>query len=194
MISFLKGKIIYKDSRQIIVDVNGVGYRVFAPLSTLEISPKLNSKIELHTALVVREDAMDLYGFLTKKEREFFDLLISVSGIGPKTAVGILSAATADQLEEAIVSGSDEILNRVAGIGKKNAGRIILELKTKIKHIAKEKSPTGLVEDIEVLDALSALGFSMKEAREAVQNMPSGFNGVNEKIKEALRRLSKPKK
>ncbi|PIR68324.1 Holliday junction branch migration protein RuvA [Candidatus Nomurabacteria bacterium CG10_big_fil_rev_8_21_14_0_10_35_16] len=192
MIALLSGKIISKDERQVVVDVNGVGYRVFTPTSTLEALPKIGEGIILFTYLAVREDALDLYGFLTKREEEFFGLLITVSGIGPKSALNVLSSASVDQLEEAIISGSDDVLNRVAGIGKKTSGRIVLELKTKIKRIAKEFGVAGVVEGIEVLDALSALGFSIKEAREAVQNLPPDTEGVGDKVKEALKLLSKP--
>lgn len=191
MIASISGKIKHKDEKHAVIDVGGIGFRLFVPSFTLEAMPKIGEEVHLFTYLAVREDALDLYGFLTKREQEFFELLISVSGIGPKSALSILSQASVDQLEEAIISGSDEILTRVAGIGKKTAGRIVLELKTKIKHIAKESGTAGVVEDIEVLDALSALGFSVREARQIVVNLPASVVGVNDKVKEALKLLSK---
>lgn len=194
MIGYLKGKIKFKDERQVILDVNGVGYKLFVSVPTLEAMPKIDQEAEFFTYLAVRDDALDLYGFGTKKEKEFFELLISVSGIGPKSALNVLSAATIDQLEEAIISGSDEILNRVAGVGKKTAGRIVLELKGKIKRLAKESGAAGVVEDIEVLDALMSLGFSIKESRDAILNLPTESKGINDKVKGALKLLSKQAK
>ena len=130
MISHLTGTVIHKDERFVILNVAGVGYKVFVPQDTLaEITKKLEGQLELWTYLAVRENALDLYGFLKKEDLDFFELLIAhVSGIGPKTALGILSATTVDTLKRAISSGHADHLIKISGIGKKVAEKTMEEL------------------------------------------------------------------
>jgi len=129
MIGFLEGKIELNTERYVVINVNSVGYKVFISTATFKNLPEKDEKVKLHTHLHVREDVMELYGFLSIKELEFFELLISISGIGPKGALNILNVASVDTLKRAIVNEESSILTKVSGIGKKTAEKIILELK-----------------------------------------------------------------
>lgn len=190
MIGFIEGKIEQITDKFAIINVNGVGYKVFISLNTFKNLPKKGEKVKLYTHLYVREDIMALYGFLDKKELEFFELLISISGIGPKGALGVLSVAPIKSLKRAIASGETEILTKVSGIGKKIAGKIILELRGKIDDISEEDGKR-VGSDSEVIDALVALGYKLNEAREALRKIPEDIKEVGQKIKEALKILGK---
>jgi Holliday junction DNA helicase RuvA len=160
MIARIKGTLVFKSTNFLIVDVNGVGYRIFVPLSTYYALPKLGEILQLLTVTIVREDVFNLFGFLTQKEQDIFNHLISVSKIGPKLGINILSGMSAEELKEAIILGDIEKLNSIPGIGKKTAERIVLELKEKVSK-ALAGQPDG-IHDIpsakpEIEDALSAL-------------------------------------
>ena len=192
MISFLEGKIILKTEKYAIIETGGIGLRVYLSEKTLSKIPQIGGSVKLFTHLSIKETGWDLFGFLTFEELEFFELLILISGIGPKTAANILSAASVDDLEEAIVLGDETILSRVSGIGKKVAQKIVIELKTKVKKIAKGTGDKFRVaDDIEIIDALVALGYRVYEARDALKQVPPEIKGVENKVKEALRRLGK---
>ena len=136
MISWLNGKIILKTDKYIVLDVQGVGYKTFLSKETLLRLPVDNSDTEIFTHLFLRENkTVELYGFLSAKELAFFDLLIEVPGVGPKSALAILGEASVEDIERAIASGDDEVLTKVAGIGKKKALKILIELKEKIPVI-----------------------------------------------------------
>jgi len=190
MIGFIEGKIEQITDKFTILNVNGIGYKIFISLNTFKNLPKKGEKIKLFTHLHVREDIMDLYGFLNKEELEFFELLISISGIGPKSALNILSVAPIKSLKKAIMSGKDEVLTKVSGIGRKIAGKIILELKNKIADISFEDAGS-VTADGEALDALVSLGYRLNEAREALRKIPEDIKEVGKKIKEALKILGK---
>ena len=191
MIGSVKGKIILKTDRFIIVESAGVGYKINISGDTLYKLKKKEEKETLfwiHTH--VREDALDLYGFLDRPELEFFEMLINVSGIGPKGALGILGIATIETLKKAIGTGDTAYLTKVSGIGKKTAEKIILELKDKVsKETGTEKS-NSLRGELDVLEALKSLGYSQGEAREALKNVSPDAN-TNAKIREALKILGK---
>ena len=129
MIAQLTGQIAHRDEKGVILDVAGVGYRVSLSVESLKALPRSESTAKLHTHLAVRENALDLYGFVTRDEHDFFELLLTVSGIGPKSAIAILSLATPKMLERAISAGDAAYLSKVSGIGKKSAENIALELK-----------------------------------------------------------------
>ena len=189
MIGKLTGTIEYTDSRQAIIGVGGVGYKLFAPISTLE-SLTVGAESEWWTYLAVRENALDLYGFSTRAELEMFELLITVSGIGPKTALGILNVADIKAIGQAVVSGDSTHLTRVSGIGKKNAEKIVLELKDKMFTDREEGvSNAGLKEDVDVIEALKSLGYSNREAQEALKKIPKAITGTSEKVKQVLKIL-----
>lgn len=186
MIGLLKGTIELNTEKYIILDVNGVGYKVYISGSTFKNLPKKGEKVKLYTHLHVREDALELYGFLSLKELEFFELLISISGIGPKGALNILNVASVETLKKAIVNEESSILTKVSGIGKKTAEKIILELKNKISD---ELGEVGV--DDEAIDALMSLGYKLKDAREVLKKVPKEIEGVENRVREALKLLGR---
>ncbi|MFA5888892.1 MAG: Holliday junction branch migration protein RuvA [Candidatus Paceibacterota bacterium] len=195
MIGYLKGKIIHQDLKSITLDVSGVGYKIYtntASLSSPERSEgnksyKAQATTEFWTHLAVRENALDLYGFGTREELNFFELLLTVSGIGPKSALGILNIASLQNLRQAIVTGDTAHLTKVSGVGKKNAEKIVVELRDKLEHVGSDGS--SLSDDIDALEALKSLGFGEREAREALKKA-GGEKSTGEKIKKAMKLLS----
>ncbi|MFZ5559902.1 MAG: Holliday junction branch migration protein RuvA [Patescibacteria group bacterium] len=188
MIGFIEGEIEYSTDRYVIVDVDGIGYKVFISGNTFKKLPKVGEKVKLYTHLHVREDIMDLYGFLDRKELEFFELLISISGIGPKGATNILNVASVETLKKAIANEESSILTKVSGIGKKTAEKIILELKSKVSgEYLDDKFGAGG----EAIDALVSLGYKLHEAREALKKVPENIKDVGDKVKAALKLLGK---
>lgn len=190
MISYLRGKIRHKNEKYIILDVNGVGYQVFVPFLILE-KMKEGGEAELFTSLCVRQETMELYGFSNLRELEFFQQLVAISGVGPKSALGVLSVGKLEDIKGAIVSESPNLLMRVSGIGKKTAERIIVELKSKI---AKEgdygmAGKEGAGSDADIIDALIGLGYSAAQAREAVRQVPKETEETEERLREALKRI-----
>src|SRR3989344_5452484 len=171
MIGFLEGKILEKRGGQATVLVNGVGYRVFLPLAVLE---KLSTgkTAKMFTYLSVRENALDLYGFADPAERSLFELLLTIPGIGPKTALSVLNTASLIQIEKAVVEQNASYLTKVAGVGKKISEKIVLELKGKIMATVQHEM-SGDVEG-DVVEALVSLGYSQKQARDAVRELPRG--------------------
>jgi holliday junction DNA helicase RuvA len=155
MIASLSGTVRYKDTNSLIVDVSGVGYKVFVTTDTaLDMEP--SKPVFLWTHLSVRETALDLFGFTERETLEVFELLITISGIGPKTALGILTVATPAMLRQAVASGETSYLTRVSGIGKKNAEKIVLELRDKLQVTTEDKDSNMQVEG-DVLEALVSL-------------------------------------
>ncbi|MEI6843210.1 MAG: Holliday junction branch migration protein RuvA [bacterium] len=186
MIGYLKGNIIDQDLRSVIVDISGVGYKIYTNTALLE--KDLQKPVAFWTYLAVRENALDLYGFTTKEELRFFELLLTVSGIGPKSALGILSVATLSNLRHAIASGDTGHLTKVSGIGRKNAEKIVVELRDKIEKLAEDGSDSTSG-DVDTLEALKSLGYSERESREALKKAVG--NTPSEKIKSALKNLGK---
>ncbi len=190
MISSLNGTINHLDSRFIIVEVSGIGYKVFVTADTLH-SLKVGAQIKIHTYLAVREDALDLYGFNNIQEKNLFELLISISGIGPKGALNILSAVSGDALINAIRSGSTAHLVKVSGIGRKTAEKIVLELKDKLGAlVGNEEMSVGMSGDLDVIEALKALGYDANEARDSLKKIDKNISDTAQKIKAALKVLN----
>lgn len=190
MIAHLEGKIIHNTDKFFIIDVNGVGYKAFMVPSTLS-SYKLGDEISIWTYMAVRENSTDLYGFVSKEEMNFFDLLLNVSGVGPKSALSILGLAPTETLKKAIATGDITYLNKVSGIGKKTAERIIVELRDKLLSYKGEESSSELNEESDILEALKALGYSQSEARDAFNRIPPEIKDTKDKIKEALKFINK---
>lgn len=185
MIAYLRGNLLQRTADSVIVDVNGVGYRARVPASTLERLGDIGTQIELYIHTHVREDDISLYGFSTTDELDLFELLLSVSGIGPKVALGILSSASPNEIRGAIASGNLEILSGIRGIGKKTAQRLVLELKGKVEigqEIA-ELSPL----DGEVAATLINLGYSAAEAQRAAR--AASGRTLEDKLRGALQYL-----
>lgn len=189
MISVLTGTILHKDNRFFVIDVSGVGYKVFATTHTI-LSLKEKEEITIWTHLAVREDALDLYGFKTKEELDFFNLLISISGIGPKTALGVLNVASPTVIREAVFSGDTTYLTKVSGVGKKLSQKIINELKDKFDAGEFGEQHTSLSKDADILEALKSLGYPEREAREAIKKIPKEVETPSSRIKHALKVLS----
>jgi Holliday junction DNA helicase RuvA len=193
MISYLKGSIQHRDIKYVVLMTSGgVGYKVYTTLETLGQS-SIGEQVELWIHTVVREDALDLYGFSNKRSLDFFELLLTISGIGPKSALGILSATTVDSIIEAITTGESAYLTKIAGIGKKVVEKIILELKGKIGDNFGSSSDTHKAgnADVDALEALKSLGYTHKEAKDALDEVSSDIKGTGEKVKAALKNLSK---
>jgi holliday junction DNA helicase RuvA len=181
-------------SGEAIIDVGGVGYTVrlaAATLSALAAEPGAKVSLFIHTA--VREDAIDLYGFHSEEELAFFKNLLSVSSIGPKTALSVLNVADVPTLKRAIAQGDASILTKVFGIGKKSAERIVVELRDKLMNEVSERDPQGSVganaTDMDVIEALMALGYSAQESRSALKKVPQGTEGTKERLAAALKVL-----
>lgn len=183
MIAHLTGQVTAHDARTITLDVHGVGFRLFALPRTIEKFP-VGETVTLSTYLHVREDALELYGFGTFDEQRLFEKLLSVSGVGPKMALGVLSAASVADLESAIERGQAAVLTAVSGVGTKTAERIIVDLRGKLEHDDNLDTDLGAV-----IGALSSLGYSAKEAREAASK--SAGATVEEHIKAALKHLGR---
>ena len=185
MIGNIKGTIILKTDKFLIIDTNGVGYKVNVSPSLLSKGKKVGDEISLSIHTHVKEDAIDLYGFEERKELEFFEMLINVSGIGPRSGLTILSVASIETLSKAISTGDTAYLTKISGIGRKTAEKIVIELRDKM---GKEISGLSLQGELDVLEALKSLGYSQNEAREALKKVTPDSN-VNTKIKEALKIL-----
>ncbi|MCL1885482.1 MAG: Holliday junction branch migration protein RuvA [Dehalococcoidia bacterium] len=188
MIASLKGILEASASDSVVINVGGVGFHVFMPASTMLTIGGLGEEVRIFTHTYVREDAILLYGFSSDEDLKLFQLLIDVSGVGPKLALAMFSTMNAEQLVSAIAGGSEELLTAIPGVGKKLAGRLILELKDKLKSgwAGASVVPVG-EDDEEVLAALLGLGYSAAEASRAVAALPYGKQAtLEEKVKQAL--------
>ena len=196
MITFLKGKLVEKQPTHIAIDVEGVGYEINIPLSTFDRLPDIDEPVKLLTHLYVREDTHRLYGFMTGQERELFRMLLSISGIGPRMGLAILSGGPIERFRAAVAGGDAGLLTAIPGIGRKTAERIILELKEKLGGL--DELVVGTPEAKEPREysdavlALVSLGYKQKASREAVKKaLASGEKELNveELIRQALKCL-----
>ncbi len=184
MIGSIKGTIILQKDKFILVETNGVGYKINISTDTISNFQK-NKDIFLWIHTHIREDSFDLYGFINYEELEFFEMLINVSGIGPKGALSILNANSIENLKKAIGSNDTSYLIKISGIGRKTAEKMIIELRDKI---GKELNSESLQEELDVLEALKSLGYSQNETREILKKIDPRLD-TNKKIKEALKIL-----
>jgi Holliday junction DNA helicase RuvA len=193
MIGRLTGRLLEKHPPQILIDVNGVGYEVDVPMSTLYHLPATGEAVTLHTQLIVREDAHLLYGFATQSERETFRRLLKISGVGPKVALAILSGLSVAELAQAVAAQDVKGLTRIPGIGKKTAERLLLELRDKLDAgaaVGVAARPGTASSRSDVANALLSLGYNDKEADWAVKQLAEGVE-VADGIRQALKLLSK---
>ncbi len=189
MIGYLIGKPLFEIDGNIIIDVRGVGYSVACTEQTLSLA--LNqSDLSLHIHTIVREQALDLYGFETKNELFFFKKLLNVSGIGPRSALGIIGLASTDTLYQAIINNNIDFLTSVSGIGKKTAERMCIELRDKLKNYSGNTNIKIQDNDIDVIDALVALGYTKAQAHKALSQISPDIEDTNKKIKMALNELN----
>ncbi|MEN6295479.1 MAG: Holliday junction branch migration protein RuvA [Chloroherpetonaceae bacterium] len=198
MISFLKGKIIEKRPTEVVLEANSVGFSIFISVKTYEMLPEVDSNAFIYTILIHREDSMALYGFINEEERELFRNLINISGIGPKSAIGILSAIDSIELKNMIINGNSISLSKVPGIGKKTSERIVLELKDKISKTFIQTEITtknGISPRNEALNALLVLGYNKNTAEKVISEIIVSAKDKNltleEMIKLALQKLMK---
>lgn len=199
MYYYIKGTLMYKGDNYIVVDASGIGYRIFTSLECIEKSPHTGSDVTVYTYLNVREDAMELYGFYSEEERAMFLMLISVSGVGPKAGLALLSVASPQKLAAAIVMGDEKLLTKASGVGPKAAKRVILELKDKIDTDALGidgddgvtlSDDTEIIADsrAEAMSALVVLGYSASDAKNVLMKLDATLT-TEELIKKALLQL-----
>lgn len=190
MIGRLAGLLAEKSPPLVLIDCNGVGYEVDVPMSTFYNLPNLGERVTLLTHFVVREDAQQLFGFLTAQERDTFRQLVKISGVGPRTALSLLSGLSVGELAQAVAQQQPGRLVKVPGIGKKTAERLLLELKGKLGPDLGAPAQVASDAQADIVQALVALGYSDKEAGAALKALPADV-GVSEGIKLALKALSK---
>ncbi|KKU44853.1 MAG: Holliday junction ATP-dependent DNA helicase RuvA [Microgenomates group bacterium GW2011_GWC2_46_7] len=188
MIGSVKGKIVLKTEKFLILETNGVGYKINVSPDTVSKAKKVGDEMMLWIHTHVREDILDLYGFLDHSELEFFEMLISVSGIGPKGALTILGVASIDTLRKAISTSDISYLTKISGIGKKTAEKIVIELRDKMAEGISEKKGSSLRDELDAMEALKSLGYSQNEIREALKKVLPNTD-TNTKIREALKTL-----
>lgn len=204
MISYIRGELCDIEEQKAIVDVNGVGYGIYMPQQALSLLPPMGQQVKIHTYLNIREDAMQLFGFLTKEDLNVFRLLIGVNGIGPKAGLNILSCLSPDELRFAVLSEDAKAISATPGIGKKTAEKLILELKDKlnIEDMLDHAAHGGDSEDLasgtdtasntmqaEAVQALTALGYGSAESLRAVKKSSPECSSVENILKEALKFL-----
>ena len=198
MYAYIKGIVADKGQNEVVIDAGGVGYLLSCSMTTLQEVPPVGESMKMHTYLSVREDAMELFGFATREEKNMFTRLLSVSGIGPKVALSILGSMPLRDLTLAIVTGDTTTLSRAPGVGKKTAQRLALELKEKVDQSDLENVPasvgayTPVQEDAatEALAALQALGYTPAEAAKAISQVRGQSDSANELVRLALRSMA----
>jgi Holliday junction DNA helicase RuvA len=188
MISFLEGEIVEKAGARVVVDVGGIGYDILVPTSTLASLPPVGRRARIHTRMIVRDDAMLLYGFGSPDERELFDLLTGVTGVGPKVALAFLSSLSPDALRRSVVAGDVGALTVVPGVGKKVAQRVVLDLRDRMGGEG-DLVVGGPLADVR--EALLALGLTPQEASVAMEDLEVDGRAVDELLKQALQRVSR---
>jgi Holliday junction DNA helicase RuvA len=193
VIASVRGTLEHIGVGEMIVDVGGVGLRLAVPTSALEETLQPGQPVHLHTTLVVRDDSISLYGFPTVEQRQLFDLLLQVSGVGPRLALTVVSNITPEVLRASVAQGQPQVLARVPGIGRKTAEKIVFHLKDRIGTVALAEARLHLETDTEVVQALITLGYSLVEAQAAAQSIPEDApQDVEERIRLALRHFTRP--
>ncbi len=188
MISFLEGELVSKSGPAVVISVAGVGYEVMVPTSVSAQLPAVGHQVRIHTRLVVREDSMTLYGFSGVEGRELFDMLVGVTGVGPKVALSFLSAMTPDAIRRAVVAGDSASLTVVPGVGKKVAQRVVLDLRDKLGAQG-EMTAEGPLADVR--EALLSLGLTPQEASEALAGVEPDGSAVEDLLRDALRKVGR---
>ena len=193
MLYSVSGKLILKSENFLAIEAAGIGFKVFASEQTIRRVGPVGGAVRIFTHFHVREDAMDLYGFLTEEELSFFELLISVSGVGPKSALSIIDVADLEELSAAIQEGRPDLLTKASGIGRKTAERIIIELRSKVSSSRAGAVVEKMETDSDLVEALSNLGYRREEAREALAKVSKDVTGVEGRLRAALNELSRRK-
>jgi Holliday junction DNA helicase RuvA len=200
MVSYVRGELVAIEEEKVIIDVNGVGFGIFMPAQSMNYLPQIGEEVRLHTYMNVREDAIQLFGFLTKDDLKVFKLVIGVSGIGPKGGLSILSQLSPDDLRFAVMANDSKAIAKAPGIGKKTAQRLVLELKDKLttEEITQSFGTAEIAEIVNIpetgakadaVEALESLGYSRSEALKAVGSVYKEGDSVEKLIKAALRKM-----
>ncbi|MDO8584717.1 MAG: Holliday junction branch migration protein RuvA [bacterium] len=189
MIQTLSGVLASKRDQSIVVEVGGVGFKVMVAKNVMSKLPAIGEAVKLFTYLHVREDILALFGFLNENELALFEQLNTISGIGPKSALGIMGIASVDQIAAAINEGKTELLTRVSGVGKKTAERVVLELKGKVVMLGSGAYVEQMESDADLEEALVSLGYSKQQARAAIAKIDPTTVGLSARLKETLRRI-----
>ncbi len=193
MIYSVSGRLADQGDNFAVVETGGVGYKLYLSARGLTRLPQAGEEVRFLTHLHVREDALDLYGFASPAELRFFELLISVSGVGPKSALAVLDVADLQSLAAAIQEGRPDLMTRAAGIGRKTAERIVLELKGKVEAGESEARVQKMDADSDLAETLASLGYRRDEAKAALDRIGPGVTGIEARLKEALKILAKHK-
>ena len=191
MIYSFSGKLTAKKSQFVVLEANGVGFKIFVSNKTLLHLPKIGSRLKLFCHTHIRQDGIEIYGFLTEKELEIFDLLNSISGVGPKIALRILGAVKIEKFLAAVGAGKTELLTKISQVGKKTAQRIVLELAGKIESWKNEEALLLAETDIDIETALKNLGYGKNEVSEAIRHISPKIKKIEERLKIALKFLAK---
>jgi Holliday junction DNA helicase RuvA len=191
MIYSISGILAVKESNFAVVEAGGLGMKLFMSKQTLEALPMVSTQVKLFSHLNVKEDALDLYGFTTPEELEFFEMLISVSGVGPKSALSILDIAPLGELSAAIKEGRPDLLTKASGIGRKTAERLIIELRTKVQSSKSGAVVEKMQTDSDLVEALMSLGYHRDQARSALAKVDEAIVGTEDRLRAALAVLAK---
>ena len=191
MIYSVSGKLTLKSDHFVVIETGGLGLKIAVSAGTLKGLSPAGSTAKLFTYLNVRENGMELYGFLSEEELEYFEMLISVSGVGPKSALAILDVAPMSELSAAIKEGRPDLLTRASGIGRKTAERVIVELRSKVQSAKSGQVVEKMETDADLIEALSSLGYRSEESRAALAKVDAKITGVEARLKAALALLSK---
>ena len=191
MIYSASGKLAVKADRFVVIEAGGIGLKLFMRTKSIAQLPPEGSQTKVFSYLNVKDDGMDLYGFISEEERSYFELLISVSGVGPKSALSILDVANLDELAAAIKEGRPDLLTRASGVGHKTAERIIIELRGKVQSVRSGLVIEKMEVDTDLVEALSGLGYRKEEARAALGKVDPKITELEARLKEALKILGK---
>jgi Holliday junction DNA helicase RuvA len=191
MIYTLTGELALKKENFIVIDASGVGYKVFISSSLQGGLPATGSRLKVFIYTHIRENAFELYGFLEEKDLDFFELLVSVSGIGPKSAMGILSVGSIDRLSTAIANGETELLQKSSGVGRKTSERIILELKDKVKSFGGKETVKMMESDNDIYEAMASLGYTVKQIKDVIGEIDPNLKNVSDRLRDALKKIKK---
>lgn len=189
MLYSISGKLEKKGDSFIVISVHGLGIKVYVPQSFFELDIPIGGTATLFTYLHIKEGALDLYGFVRDDENAFFNALISVSGVGPKSAMGILNTSSVDRLSAAVAEGDAALFQKAAGIGRKTAERIVLELKEKVSLPENREVVSRMKKDEDVFEALVGLGYQRKKAREVLAQIDANLRTTDERLRDALKKI-----
>jgi len=193
MLYSVSGKLVLKSGRMAVVETGGLALKVFTNERTIKALPAAGVAVTFFTYLHMREDGLELYGFLSGKELAFFEMLISVSGVGPKSALSIMDVASLDELSAAIKEGRPDLMTKASGVGRKTAERIILDLRTKVQSSESGRVVEKMEGDADIVEALVGLGYRRDEARASLAKVDQKVHGMQERLKAALAHLTRKK-